>query len=111
MVYLRKSNIDFGEAIPWFDRVGGATRVKSNISFNNLQEGVDYEIISVADVPPTHFAEQFMKDLSNEDITNISQIRWRFNREKNPANFRENMMKAIDKFFAPSHRIWYLLGK
>lgn len=56
-----------------------------------------YEMKSVAEVPPGHFKEQFMKDLSNSDITDLSQIRWRFNGEKAPDNFKENMMKAIDQ--------------
>ena len=36
-----------------------------------------------------------MKDLSNAD--NLSQIKWIFNRSKNPVDFRKNMLEAIDK--------------
>ena len=60
-------------------------------SFNKIF----YEFKSVKTVPPKDFAEQFMKDLSNAD--NLSQIKWIFNGNKNPVDFRKNMLEAIDK--------------
>ena len=54
-----------------------------------------YEFKSVKTVPPKDFAEQFMKDLSN--AKNLSQIKWIFNGSKNPPNFKQNMLEAIDK--------------
>ncbi|WP_454989461.1 hypothetical protein [Capnocytophaga sputigena] len=60
-------------------------------SFNKIF----YEFKSVKTVPPKDFAEQFMKDLSNAD--NLSQIKWIFNGSKNPPNFKQNMLEAIDK--------------
>lgn len=55
-----------------------------------------YEFKSVAKVPPAHFAEQFLKDLSNKDVTSLDQIKWIFDGKKNPANFKANMKKAIE---------------
>ncbi len=54
-------------------------------------------------MPPTKFKEQFMKDLSNDDITSLDQIKWIFNGAKKPIGkdgkaFKETMEKAIDKF-------------
>ena len=60
-------------------------------SFNKIF----YEFKSVKTVPPKDFAEQFMKDLSN--AKNLSQIKWIFNGSKNPPNFKQNMLEAIDK--------------
>ena len=48
----------------------------------------------MAEVPPGHFAEQFMKDLTNAN--SLDQIKWMFNGAKNPPNFRTNMLNAID---------------
>lgn len=41
-----KLSFEYGEAIPWFGKNGGATQIKSNINFTQLKEGVDYEVIS-----------------------------------------------------------------
>ena len=43
-----------------------------------------------------HFAQQFMNDLLNSDVSDLSQIKWIFYGSKNPANFRQNMLNAID---------------
>ena len=61
-----------------------------------------YEFKSVAKVPPAHFAEQFLKDLSNKDVTSLDQIKWIFDGRKNPIgtkqsqSFKEAMEEAID---------------
>ena len=60
-----------------------------------VRSKVFYEFKSVKTVPPKDFAEQFMKDLSNAN--NLSQIKWIFNGSKNPPNFKQNMLEAIDK--------------
>ena len=60
-----------------------------------VRSKVFYEFKSVKTVPPKDFTEQFMKDLSNAD--NLSQIKWIFNGNKNPVDFRKNMLEAIDK--------------
>ena len=60
-----------------------------------------YEFKSVAKVPPAHFAEQFLKDLSNKDVTSLDQIKWIFDVKKNPAgtgtkSFEKAIEDAID---------------
>ncbi|MGV4439636.1 hypothetical protein ACQ1PL_09085 [Ornithobacterium rhinotracheale] len=60
-----------------------------------------YEFKSVADVLPTHFNEQFIKDLSRRDVNSLDQIKWIFNGAKKPIGkdgkaFKETMEKAID---------------
>jgi hypothetical protein len=65
-----------------------------------MQDGtkarIYYEFKSVGTVPPEHFSAQFMNDLLNKDITDLSQIKWIFDGSKNPANFRQQMLNAID---------------
>ena len=34
------------------------------------------------EVPPNNFDEQFVKDLLNDDVTKLSQIKWIFDRRK-----------------------------
>jgi len=36
----------------------------------------------VKDVPPNNFDEQFVKDLLNDDVNDLSQIKWIFDRRK-----------------------------
>uniref|UniRef100_UPI0039A45010 hypothetical protein n=1 Tax=Ornithobacterium rhinotracheale TaxID=28251 RepID=UPI0039A45010 len=37
-----------------------------------------------------------MKDLSNKDVTSLDQLKWIFDGQKAPANFKEKMIKAIE---------------
>jgi len=67
-----------------------------DISAPNKNIWIYYEFKSVAKVPPAHFAEQFLKDLTNKDVTSLDQIKWIFDGKKNPANFKTNMLHAID---------------
>lgn len=55
-----------------------------------------FEFKSVKTVPPGEFNKQFINDLNNSDVTNLSQIKWYFDNDKNPANFVTNMENAID---------------
>ncbi|MGV4460299.1 hypothetical protein ACQ1Q5_02065 [Ornithobacterium rhinotracheale] len=48
------------------------------------------------DVPPGKFAEQFIKDLSRRDVNSLAQIKWIFDGQKAPANFKEKMIKALE---------------
>ena len=41
-----------------------------------------FEFKSVKEVPPNNFNEQFVKDLLNEDVKKLSQIKWIFDRKK-----------------------------
>lgn len=54
-----------------------------------------YEFKSYSSVPPPDFAEQFIKDLTNPDITDLGQLKWYFDSAKNPPNFEANMKAAI----------------
>jgi hypothetical protein len=57
-----------------------------------------YEFKSVRDVPPQHFAEQFIKDLSLNDLNELSQIKWIFDSKKiaslNKEKFLDELRKA-----------------
>ena len=41
-----------------------------------------FEFKSVKEVPPPNFNEQFVKDLLNDDVKKLSQIKWIFDGEK-----------------------------
>lgn len=75
-------------------------KLKNKIGFigvtdiSNQSKKIFYEFKSVQQVPPGHFSEQFMKDLTNANT--LDQIKWMFNGAKNPPNFRTNMLNAID---------------
>ena len=74
------------------NNLGGRFVDVSDIS--NQSKKIFYEFKSVAEVPPGHFAEQFMKDLTNANT--LDQIKWMFNGAKSPPNFRTNMLNVID---------------
>ena len=98
MEYLAKNSDQFKGKTIKFEEFNSTTLggrfvdvTDETFSFNKIF----YEFKSVKTVPPKDFAEQFMKDLSNAD--NLSQIKWIFNGNKNPVDFRKNMLEAIDK--------------
>ena len=55
-----------------------------------------YEFKSYSNVPPNDFATQFVKDLNNEDIIDLNQLKWYFDAAKNPVNFEAGMKAAIE---------------
>lgn len=98
MEYLAKNSDQFKGKTIKFEEFNSTTLggrfvdvTDETFSFNKIF----YEFKSVKTVPPKDFAEQFMKDLSNAN--NLSQIKWIFNGSKNPPNFKQNMLEAIDK--------------
>lgn len=78
-------------------RVGETVRRIDVMATNSVRTKIYYEFKSVETVPPTNFAEQFMKDLQLTDVDDLSQIKWIFDGSKNPANFNKNMLDAIEK--------------
>jgi hypothetical protein len=62
-----------------------------------------FEFKSVQNLPPSNFADQFIKDLNNPDITNLNQLKWMFDKAKylkkagnTEATFVSDMKRAID---------------
>ena len=63
---------------------------------------VYYEFKSVKDVPPSHFLEQFSKDLANSKVTDLSQIRWIFDGKKvTNEDLSKAMKKVVDEWYVP----------
>lgn len=63
---------------------------------------VYYEFKSVKDVPPSHFLEQFSKDLANSKVTDLSQIRWIFDGKKvTNEELSKAMKKVVDEWYVP----------
>ncbi len=60
-----------------------------------------FEFKSYGSVPPTNFDTQFINDLNNPEITDLSQLKWFFDAAKNPANFETGMKAAIDGLQIP----------
>lgn len=54
-----------------------------------------YEFKSVQKVPPSHFIDQFSKDLML--ASDLSQIKWVFDGKKVPADFKNKMIDEIKK--------------
>ncbi|MEE0996397.1 MAG: hypothetical protein U0L74_03350 [Paludibacteraceae bacterium] len=59
------------------------------------------------EVPPLNFNEQFVKDLLNEDVEKLSQIKWIFDGKKFPEgyDFKGKMKKAIEKMDIPNEAL------
>ncbi len=94
--YLGKHSDDFsGKSLKfeYYTNIGGA-RFVDVADITNSRRVKYYEFKSVKKVPPGHFNEQFIKDLNNAQ--SLDDIKWIFNGTKNPPNFKENMLKAID---------------
>ncbi len=74
------------------NEIGGRFIDLTDIS--NDSKKIFFEFKSVSSVPPGHFSEQFIKDLTNAN--SLDQVKWIFNGAKNPPDFRTNMINAID---------------
>ena len=66
-----------------------------------------FEFKSVKEVPPPPFNDQFAKDLLNDDVTNLSQLKWVFDGKKFPEgyDFKGKMKKAIEKMDMPKEAL------
>jgi len=93
-----------GKTLKFEEKLVDATTGTRIVDVVDITEGyklIFYEFKSVAGVPPSKFASQFIKDLSNAD--NLNQIKWIFNGAKNPPDFRANMIQAINDL--PSNQL------
>jgi hypothetical protein len=61
----------------------------------------------VKELPPLNFNDQFAKDLLNDDVTNLSQLKWIFDGKKFPEgyDFKGKMKKAIEKMDIPKEAL------
>lgn len=59
------------------------------------------------EVPPLNFNEQFAKDLLNDDVTNLNQLKWIFDGKKFPEghDFKGKMKEAIRKMDIPNEAL------
>lgn len=61
-----------------------------------------YEFKSVKDVPPSHFLEQFCKDLMNPNVTDLSLLKWIFDGNKvTNEELSKAMKKVVDEWYVP----------
>ncbi|MEE0996440.1 MAG: hypothetical protein U0L74_03565, partial [Paludibacteraceae bacterium] len=63
-----------------------------------------FEFKSVSEVPPKNFNDQFVKDLLNDDVKDLSHIKWILDGKKIPAgsDFKKEMTNAIKAVFKNS---------
>jgi hypothetical protein len=61
----------------------------------------------VSEVPPPPFNDQFVKDLLNKDVEDLSHIKWIFDGKKFPEgyDFKGKMKKAIEKMDMPKEAL------
>lgn len=91
-----RRSIRFEVYTKWDDLSGTYIRITDVIDETNPAFKVLYEFKSVKHVPPGKFNEQFIKDLSNPDVTDLDQIRWIFDGRKSPDDFIPNITTAIN---------------
>jgi hypothetical protein len=61
-----------------------------------------YEFKSVKNIPPEHFFDQFGKDLLNNNVDELSQLKWIFDGKKvTPEQLTEKMKQAIKEWDMP----------
>jgi hypothetical protein len=61
----------------------------------------------VKELPPLNFNDQFVKDLLNKDVKDLSQIKWIFDGKKFPEgyDFKGKMEEAIRKMDIPKEAL------
>jgi hypothetical protein len=61
----------------------------------------------VSEVPPPPFNDQFVKDLLNKDVKDLSHIKWIFDGKKFPEgyDFKGKMKEAIRKMDIPNEAL------
>ena len=73
-----------------------------------MADGCTYfEFKSVKEVPPKNFNDQFVKDLLNDDVKDLSHIKWIFDGKKFPEgyDFKGKMEEAIRKMDMPKEAL------
>lgn len=76
---------EFREVTP-----GGARRVDVRV------ENTFYEFKSVDAVPPSGFADQFIKDMNLGDVSSLSQIKWWFDGKKISSLPKQQFLDALE---------------
>ena len=58
----------------------------------------------MSEVPPKNFNDQFVKDLLNDDVKDLNQLKWIFDGKKIPEgyDFKGKMKEAIEKMDIPN---------
>ncbi|MDO6557892.1 hypothetical protein [Paraglaciecola chathamensis] len=69
-----------------------------------------YEFKLVDKVPLYDFNTQFIKYLSRDNVSDLSQIQWIFDGAKSPPDFRSNLLNAVDSLEMPSTVIFNFTG-
>ena len=104
--YISQHGNEFAGKMLYFEvieKVGDKVRrVDLNVYDENLERNIFYEFKSVQGVPPDDFFDQFGKDLLNEEVKDLSQLKWIFDGKKvAQEQLTETMRKTIDNWSIP----------
>ncbi|UBM57548.1 hypothetical protein LAG90_12040 [Marinilongibacter aquaticus] len=70
-----------------------------------------YEFKSVASVPPSGFADQFVKDLNLGEVTQLDQLKWWFDGNKVSSLPKQQFLDALDNASVPQNIVDNLTAK
>ena len=71
---------------------------------DEMAKDIFYEFKSVKNIPPEHFFDQFGKDLLNNNVDELSQLKWIFDGKKvTQTQLTEKMKKAIKEWNIPDN--------
>lgn len=78
------------------------TKLEDSVRYMDTKDNTNelsptlYEFKSVQTVPTDNFNAQFIKDLSESNVTDLDQIKWIFDRVKSPSNFTGDLTRAVE---------------
>ena len=79
-------SVKYADDVEFKGKVGNKIERKTDLQVCQNGPEVDgctyFEFKSVKEVPPSNFNEQFVKDLLNIDVKDLSQIKWIFDGKK-----------------------------
>jgi hypothetical protein len=85
-----------GKTLKFESRLEDSVRYMNVVDMTDPTKRIYYEVKSVKTVPPTNFNAQFVKGLSESNVTDLGQIQWIFDGAKSPENFYGNLTQAIE---------------
>ena len=69
---------------------------------DEMAKDIFYEFKSVKNIPPEHFFDQFGKDLLNNNVDKLSQLKWIFDGKKvTQTQLTEKMKETIENWDIP----------
>jgi hypothetical protein len=101
--YITSHVDDFKGAEITFEEILDAGNVTRRVDVVNVvnKKRIFYEFKSVREVPPANFANQFLKDLNNPNVSEFDQLRWIFDGEKVKELKKADFINELNKVTIP----------